>query len=420
VNRGSLPDAVGLLPRCELIIIGTEMTAGEREDSNSVWLRRELRRLAVRISRVTLVGDELPDLEAALAGALARADLILTTGGLGPTQDDRTLEAVSRACRLPRRLSEEIRRRLEDHAHAAGRRLSRRALEQARLPEGSRLLPNQRGTAPGVMLEVGNTLLAVLPGVPDEMEGIYRDHLESELKRRFGRFPLARACVRIGGRWESEVDDRVEGLCARAGVGRTVLASAGVVEVHLIGPAQATGQTVGEIRALFGEDVISTAGESLAEVILSEARRRNGCVAVAESCTGGRIAAALTAVPGASEVFRRGYVVYADEAKSDLLGVPPGTLAGHGAVSSETAIAMVRGLLERSGCRWGVAVTGIAGPGGGGPGKPVGTVWLATAGPAGTQTARRRVRGGRDRVQAVAAGAALDLLRRTILRETPA
>jgi nicotinamide-nucleotide amidase len=281
-------------------------------------------------------------------------------------------------------------------------------------------MANARGTAPGILMEIAGCLLVVLPGVPDEMQGIYRAHLAAELRARFGPYPLARGRLLIAGRWESEVDERVAGPCRSAAVERTILASAGLVELQLTGAEPRLRQAMSEIRRSFGEDVVASGGETLPEVVVEAARQRRGTLSVAESCTGGRLAALITEVPGASEVFERGYVVYADDAKIDLLGVDGSLLRRHGAVSREAAEAMLRGLLERSGCRWGVAVTGIAGPGGGHPDKPVGTVWLAAGGAGGTWVVCRSFPGSRPRVQEAAACSGLDLLRRAILRERPA
>ena len=406
--------------RCEILSIGTEMLAGDRQDTNSVWLRKELRDLAVRVVRVTQVGDDLADLEAAVKESLSRAELVVTTGGLGPTEDDLTLAAVSRSAGRERVLSEEVRRVLEDRASRAGRSVTDSALRQAMVPAGSRLLSNTRGTAPGIVMETAGSLLVVLPGVPDEMKGIYRDHLAAELRSRFGPCPLERGSLLIGGRWESEVDDAVAGSCEAAGVDRTILASAGIVELHLTGEAPAVRQAVEEIRRDLVADVISTTGATLPEVVVEAARARHGVLSVAESCTGGRVAALLTGTPGASEVFSRGYVVYGDEAKIELLGVDREILRRHGAVSRATAEAMLGGLMDRSRCRWGLAVTGIAGPGGGSRSKPVGTVWLATGGPAGARVTRRSFPGSRNRIQEAASRVGLDLLRRVVLQEEPA
>jgi nicotinamide-nucleotide amidase len=408
------------MARCEILAIGTEMLSGDRQDTNSVWLRRELRELALQVVRVTQVGDDLADIVAALQEALSRAELVVATGGLGPTEDDCTLAAVARAAGREQVLSREIHRGLEERASRAGRIVTESALRQAMVPARSRVYPNARGTAPGLAVETAGKLLVVLPGVPDEMKGIYREQVAADLRARFDPCGLSRGSLLIAGRWESEVDDAVAGPCEAAGVDRTILASAGIVELHLTGSEPAVRQAVEAIRRDLGADVISSTGASLPEVVVEAARERRGALSVAESCTGGRVAALLTGVPGASEVFGRGYVVYSDDAKVELLGVDRELLRRHGAVSRPSVEAMLAGLMERSRCRWGLAVTGIAGPGGGSPSKPVGTVWLAAGGPAGARVIRRSFPGSRPRVQEAAARIGLDLLRRVILQEEPA
>jgi nicotinamide-nucleotide amidase len=295
------------------------------------------------------------------------------------------------------------------------RELSEALLRQVRLPVGARPLRNRRGTAPGLLLESGKSLLVALPGVPDEMRGLWQDEVFPELATRFPVAGKTRRRVVVGGLRESEVDGMAAPVCLRRGVDCTILAGGGVVELHLEGHGEAVISALHELRILLAHDLISCDGSSLEETVLAAARSRGGHLAVAESCTGGRVAARLTAVPGASDVFLGSLVVYSDDLKRGLLDVPDMVLRRHGAASQEAARAMVEGLRRRTGCRWGVAVTGIAGPQGSGRGKPVGSVWFAAAGPAGVVSRRRRFPGGRHRVQDEAAGMALDLLRRTVL-----
>ncbi len=404
---------------CEILIIGSELTAGVAVDTNSAWLRGQLRELDVAVRRIHLLPDDEEVIAAVAAEALDRAPLVLATGGLGPTEDDRTLAALARATGRPLVRSGEVQGWLEALARQVGRRLTPALLRQADLPEGSRPLANRRGSAPGVWVEQGSSLLVALPGVPGEMRGLYREHLAPALRGRFGAARRHLALLRVGGRWEAQVDETVADACAAAGVDRTILAGSGTVALHLSGPRPAVEGAVEEIRGLLGQDLISAAGETLEEVVLREARARGGTLAVAESCTGGRIAARLTSVPGASAAFREGVVAYADDAKLTRLHVPEEVLARHGAVSEETARAMVQGLMTGGGATWGLAVTGIAGPEGGSPDKPVGTVWMACRGPAGEQARHLVLGGGRERVQETAAGAGLDLLRRAILGGGP-
>ena len=401
--------------RCELIAIGTELTVGFRTDSNTVWLRRRLADLAIDVARIHIVPDDEKEVRDVFREGLARAGLILATGGLGPTEDDRTMAALCAALGRPVRRHAATEARLRERAAQLRRPLSAEVAQMAHIPEGAEVLPNERGAAPGILVEEGDAWIVVLPGVPDEMKGIVDAHLLSRLEARFGRRAAARRTVRLGGMWESDADRRAAPLCARHGVDLTTLAQAGEVELHVAGPAGAVESACSALAAEFGDDMVSVDDRSLEEVALDEVRRRGGTLAVAESCTGGRVAARLTSVPGSSAVFVRGYVTYADEAKVDLLAVPAELLRREGAVSEAAVRAMVAGLTRDDGRRWGLAVSGIAGPSGGSREKPVGTVWFAAGGPGAVRCRRVLLSGGRARIQEQAAGIALDQLRRALL-----
>ncbi len=404
----------------ELLAVGSELTEGLRQDTNTLWLRRELRELHVRVARVTSLPDQVGVIAAEIGAACSRSSLLIVTGGLGPTTDDRTLEALAQGLGRRRRVHPRARAWLQEALPGRRQEMSPALLRQVRLPVGARPLRNRRGTAPGLLLETGGNLLVALPGVPDEMRGLWRDEVFPELATRLPAAARTRSRVVVGGLRESEVDGRAAPVCLRLGVDFTILAGGGVVELHLEGQGEAVAAALPELRILLADDLVSCNGASLEETVLAAARCRAGHLAVAESCTGGRVAARLTSVPGASDVFLGSLVVYSDDLKRGLLGVPDTVLRRHGAVSQETARAMVEGLRQRTGCRWGVAITGIAGPRGSRRGKPVGSVWFAAAGPAGVVSLRRRFPGGRKRVQDVAAGVALDLLRRVVLSEGPA
>lgn len=404
----------------ELLAIGSELTEGLRQDTNTVWLRRRLRRLQVKVRRVTCLGDYVSDLTRELKKAAGRADLVLLTGGLGPTDDDRTLEALAAATGRRRRLQPKVRQWLEQAV--SRRRLATRPelLNQARLPVGAVARRNMRGTAPAVLLDTGNCLLVALPGVPGEMRGLWQDGLEQLLETRFGVSTHTRALLTVGGCMEADVDAQATPVCRALEVDLTVLASGGVVELHLGGDKDRVAAATHELGVAMAPDLVCAAGRSVEQVVLDLAHKYGGTLAVAESCTGGRIANRLTAIPGSSRVFLGGVVAYANSIKESVLGVPSAVLKRHGAVSEETAVAMVQGLKRRTGCDWAVAVTGVAGPDGGTRERPVGTVWMAAIGPAGVTTYHRRLPGGRTRIQDLSAGLALDRLRRAILQqETP-
>jgi len=401
--------------RAEVLAVGTELTAGLRMDTNSTWLRRQMRRLDLHVTMVTSLPDDLADLSAAMMAAARRSDLVLVTGGLGPTEDDRTLQALADAAGCRRRVHPRVRRWLEEGRKHPGHPLHPSLQRQARLPVGSTPLRNRRGTAPAVLMKISRGLVVALPGVPDEMKGLWEDQVEPELRRHFPPCRATRVVITVGGRRESEVDELAAPLCRKEGLELTTLAGGGVVELHLDGPAAAVDRAANDICSLLGRDIISRQGDSLEQAVLAAARGQGGTVGVAESCTGGQVAGMLSSVPGASDVFLGGVVAYADALKHRLLGVPRSVLRRQGAVSEVTVKAMAEGVRRVTGCTWAVAVSGIAGPGGGTRARPVGTVWFATAGPEGVVACKRRLPGGRRRVQRLATGVALDLLRRDIL-----
>ncbi|MFQ5720649.1 MAG: CinA family nicotinamide mononucleotide deamidase-related protein, partial [Acidobacteriota bacterium] len=413
-RRGGLLVSAGREPgrRCELIAIGTELTSGPRQDTNSVWLRREMMPLALDVGRVLAIPDDPAEIEAALREARSRADLVICTGGLGPTDDDRTLEVVCALLGRPAVVDEETARRLRVAAARRGRTVTPEIDRMAHVPAGATVLTNDRGAAPGLLIEDDGSWLVMLPGVPDEMRGLFAAELLPRLEARFGTDPTAHRLVRLVGVWESDADRVATPLCEEAGAALSTLALDGEVELHVGGLADAVDGVVRRLEREFGDRVVSVSGQGLAAVVLDAARRRHGTVAVAESCTGGRVAARLTAVPGSSDVFRGGVVAYANDVKSACLGVSPDVIRAAGAVSREVVEAMGDGVRCRFGCDHGVAISGVAGPGGGTPEQPVGTVWLAAVGPTGISTRRVTLSGGRERVQNRAAALALgDLLR---------
>ncbi len=396
-----------------VLVVGSELVTGVRLDTNSTEVTAAL--LAAGFAPDEVVAR--PDDEAAIAETVRRLvdthDLVVVTGGLGPTHDDVTREAVSRALGLPLvpdpRLAErltQVARRHRDPEAAA------QVVRQADVLEGARVLEPATGTAPGQVVSGPWGHVVLLPGPPHEM----RPMLESFLGTvRVGVAPRFVRCVGIS---ESDVQVTAQRLLdAYAGIGFTVLASPALVDAVLF-DAGAGGEVLdraaAEIASALAEDCYSTDGSTLAETVIALARDARCSVAVAESCTGGLLGGALTEVPGASDVFCGGIVSYADDVKTSVLGVPPGTLRDHGAVSAETAAAMAEGVRERLGADLAVAVTGIAGPGGGTPSKPVGTVWFAVADADGSSATLRHLFGDRDGIRTRAVVTALDLLRREI------
>ena len=412
-------------PRAAIVVTGSELVRGERSDRNGPFLAAEAVRLGLEPASISIVGDRADDLEHAFREGF-EADLCLVTGGLGPTHDDRTVEFVARVAGKPLVLDEELEEQIGSVSRTIADRLGRPYLDfapgvrkQATRPEGSVSL-GLAGTAPGLVLDLGATVVVVLPGPPRELQRLWPRALETDPVRRV----LAQAptrehhVLRFFGTPESAV---AETLAAAGGEGDGVEVTicAREFEIHVdlfVDPgAQERGARVAEsLRAtlrpyLFGEDE-----RSVAEIVLGLCRERGLTLATAESCTGGMVAARLTAVPGASDVFVGSIVAYADAVKEAELGVPASILAEQGAVSAEAAAAMAHGVRERLAADVGVAVTGVAGPGGGSEDKPVGLVFVHAVGPDGEKTVRTELPGDREMIRGRATAASLHLVRRLL------
>ncbi len=388
----------------EIVASGTELLLGEIVDTNAAWLSERLAELGIDLYRRTTVGDNPDRLAAALGRALDEHDLVLVSGGLGPTADDCTAAALARTLGVPLVEHGEARRQVEEWAARRGRTLVERDLKQARLPEGATPLVNRRGSAPGIFWRgrrAGRTVTVVaLPGVPVELEEMFTTEVRPRLS------PLTGGVIRshvlhLVGIGEPEVDRRLGRLWESHNPTVGVCARRGQLDVRLTAkaPAAAAAEELlrefgGRVRAALGPVVFGSDGVTLAAAVGVQLRRVGWRLGVAESCTGGLIGDWLTDVPGSSAYLDRVLVVYANRAKTELLGVAPEILAEYGAVSPETARLMAEGV-RRSGVEVGLAVTGIAGPGGGTPAKPVGLVYLAVADPRGTTV--REVRLGTER-----------------------
>jgi len=410
-------------PRAALVTVGDELLLGDTVDGNAAWLGRALAELGLRVVHRTTVGDDPAAIRAALQDEAARADVVLVTGGLGPTEDDRTREALAQAAGVALRTDPEIVAALEERYRARGyERLPPTNLRQAEVPEGARALANAYGTAPGLALEVGEALLVALPGVPREMRGLFEDHVRPLLASRFeGRLtPVHVRRVHTTGIPESVLAERVEaaleGLEAaiRAAVEVAYLPDLRGVDLRLTArgarkQAEAALEAVEEALA----DVVAPyrfddPEGDLAGALGERLRARGLRLATAESCTGGLVGRHITDVPGSSTWYAGGVIAYANRAKTVLLGVPEQLIEAHGAVSEPVARAMAEGALRTLETDVAVAVTGVAGPGGGTPAKPVGTVWLAVADRWGGGDARlERFAGDREAVRERAAQAAL-------------
>lgn len=406
----------------EVLIIGTELVDGTRSDTNAARIAAALRGLGIAVSRVTVVPDDPADVEAALREAADRAGLVITTGGLGPTSDDRTKQVAARVFGTKLVLDESVlaavRRRFEER----GLTMPELNVSQAMVPEGARVIPNRVGTAPGFAIERGETTVFLLPGVPAEMKAMLREYVAPFLEGRGHRRLEAERILRTTGVPESEIAERVEEVARR--IARTEIAflpSLLGVEVRVVGrgetPAEAhrtADRAADKLADLIGDAVYARDRQDIEEVVGYLLTMQRKTLAVAESCTGGGLGRRITAVPGSSDYFAGGVIAYSNDLKKRVLGVRAGTLRTHGAVSEGTAIEMADGVVKRCRSDIGLSITGVAGPGGGTDEKPVGLVWIGLAGAGDTRAVRFLFPGARDVVRARSEQAALDLLRRTL------
>lgn len=410
----------------ETIAIGSELLIGGRSDSNSLHVTEMLGRLGIEVRFKSIVGDDRADIVTALTQAVSRAHFVIMTGGIGPTIDDCTREAVATATgkRLSRRKEafEGMMARLAQW----GRTPNRGQLRQALIPSGATVVPNPVGSAPGFRLRWKGATIFSLPGVPREMEAMMRESVIPLVSAQIAEskqarpHPITRLVFHTWGLPEADVDAKLAGLLpTRSMVALGLLASPMGVLVSLTTTPRATVDQTGlaalaeGVRARLREWLYAEGHETMEEVVGRLLTERSLTVATAESCTGGLIGHRLTQVPGSSAYVDRGVICYSNRAKSDLLGVPPELIEKHGAVSAEVAAAMARGIRERAGVSVGLSVTGIAGPGGATATKPVGLVYLGLNADDGTSLAREhRFHGDRSVIKLRASQAALDLLRR--------
>jgi competence/damage-inducible protein CinA-like protein len=414
-------------PRAAIVVTGSELVRGEREDRNGPFLAAEAVRLGLEPERITIVGDRPTDLERVLREGFA-ADICLVSGGLGPTHDDRTVEYVARVAGRELVVDEGLEREIEAVSRMIAERLGRPYTDfttgvrkQATLPEGALSL-GLAGTAPGVVLEANGCVAVVLPGPPRELRRLWPRALETEPVRRvLERAPArGRAVLRFFGTPESAV---AEALALAGGDGdgveATICAREFEIHVDLVvepGAEERAASLARSLRSALGKYLFSEDERSVAEIVLDLCRARGLTLATAESSTGGLVAARLTSVPGASDVFLGSVVAYANGVKEVGLGVPREILEQHGAVSAEAAAAMARGARERLGADIAVAVTGVAGPDGGTEEKPVGLVFVHAVGPDGEEARRTELPGDREMVRGRATAAALHLVRRLLER----
>lgn len=407
----------------EIISVGTELLLGNIVDTNSAELSVALAELGINVYFHTAVGDNALRLAAVLGQALLRSDVIVVTGGLGPTQDDMTKEALAAVAGLPLELHPEARSHVEGFFKATGRPMTENNLRQALLPKGAEMLPNPRGTAPGVYLKAGKCHVFCLPGVPTEMRTMWQESVMPRLRQVAAEEAVIHSrTLHFYGIGESLLESKVEALLK--GSNPTVAPYAGLGEARLRITAKAKSKeeaealiapVVAEIEARVGEYLYGYDGENLESVVGRLLTEASMGLAAAESCTGGLVAHRITNVPGSSAYFRQGWIAYSNDAKVKQLGVDPDLLRKYGAVSEPVARAMAEGAKERSGADYAVATTGIAGPGGGSAAKPVGLVCFGVAHPGGLTSFTRQFRGNREDIKWRSASEALNALRLALL-----
>ena len=425
----SASSAGARLSTAEIIAVGTELLTPFRSDTNSLFLTARLNELGIVVRRKSIVGDDAADIGPAVRDALDRADLIVVCGGLGPTDDDLTRETVADV--LGRTLTEDpsIVTHLRARFAAWGRTMPENNRRQAAVPDGAVVLDNPRGTAPGLWLETGDRVLVLLPGPPRELEPMFTALANTRLSSRAAPERLYRRVLRVTGCGESHVEELTQPVYdrwrqAQPPVATTVLASPGLVELHLSTRAASQDAALavldaakGELAAVLGNHLFSTDGRSLAKVVGDLLRREGFRVAIAESCTGGLVTARLVDTPGSSRYVETGVIAYSNAVKRTVLGVDQALLETHGSVSEVVAVAMAEGARHVGATDIGIGVTGVAGPGGGSKEKPVGTVCVGVVGPGSAQEARTaQFPGDRAMIRRLATQTALDLLRRVLLR----
>jgi nicotinamide-nucleotide amidase len=412
--------------RAHIIAVGSELLTAHKLDTNSLFLAGRLEEIGIELHGKSVIGDDMDALRREIDDARTRADLVILTGGLGPTSDDLTREATADVLRLPLAEDPTIVSAISDRFRSRGMKMPEANRRQAMVPHGAEVLANPRGTAPGLWIEHDHGLFVLLPGPPRELQPMFDDHVRSRLAARTAGRRVRRRVVKVTGRSESMVEEIAYPIYSKVAgaavpIATTILASPGQIELHL--SASGTGveamdaaldDAVRQLAAALGASAFSIDGRSLEQVVgdlLHDSGRR---IAVAESCTGGLLLGRLTDVAGSSGWVTGGVVAYSNDVKTNELSVPMNVLAEHGAVSERVATLMADNVRVRLGADIGVGVTGIAGPGGGSPEKPVGTVVIAVAGLRAEVRTFRFV-GDRQMVRTQSVNAALDMVRRQLL-----
>ncbi len=406
----------------EIVAVGSEMLTPQRVDTNSLYLTAELNNLGVEVVTKYVIGDHLERLRDAVRHAISRSEILVVSGGLGPTEDDLTREAVASALGRKLNFHQDIADALEQRFARLNRKMAEVNKRQAFIIEGAAILPNDRGTAPGQWIEESGAVVVLLPGPPHELKAMFERQCLPRLARLVPQLVIRTICLRVAGMGESDLDQLIAPVYKKyQNPATTILAAAGDIQVHLRARCQTGGEAdallaevAGPIELLLGDRIYSRNGDPLESVLGELLRSQKATVSVAESCTGGMLGERFTSVAGSSDYFVGGFITYTNEMKIEMLGVPPEILTEHGAVSKPVAEAMATGARRRTGSTYALSVTGLAGPNAGGDALPVGTTFIGLADAAGTLVLQRQFLGDRTRIRNFASQLALDLLRRRI------
>lgn len=411
----------------EIIAIGSELLTPLRQDTNSLYLTKRLNQLGVEVVVKTIVGDSRQRLVSVAQHALFRSDMVIFMGGLGPTEDDLTREAVAEALGLELHRDPGILARLEQRFAARGYTMTPNNYKQADVITGAVVLPNRHGTAPGQWIsgkyEGRDRLVILLPGPPFELKALFDEQCLERLRAKLPPAFIATRVLKVAMLGESAVDARVAPIYKRyPDIATTILAGAGDIQFNLFTRADSmegaqlrVDELAGAIEDELEDAVYSSRGESLEQIVGYYLQMRNATLAVAESCTGGLLSERITSISGSSRYFVGGAVVYSNEVKTEFAGVPARLIAKYGAVSREVAVAMAEGIRKRCQATLGVGITGVAGPKGGTPEKPVGLVYHALASETGTEVVEKNFPGDRKRIRWFASQQALDMVRRKLM-----
>ncbi|MBX3244972.1 MAG: competence/damage-inducible protein A [Acidobacteria bacterium] len=409
----------------EIIAVGSELLTPEKTDTNSLWLTETLNEIGIEVMLKTIVGDDELRLLETIKDALKRSDVVITTGGLGPTEDDLTRQIAAKALGKELVFRQDIEDGIRERFKKMGREMSETNRRQAMVIDGSDVLKNDNGTAPGLLYEEDGKYLIVLPGPPRELKPMFTEQVVPRLKDLAEDFVVKRRIIGVSGMGESVLDELVAPIYTQYSDVRTsILFNKTHVEIHLYLKAENGDEAnaileemTAKMADALGIAVFTTKGESMEEVVGRMLFERGQTVSTAESCTGGLVGRRFTEVPGSSKYYMEGAITYSNDSKMKMLGVSAETIENHGAVSSQTAEEMAVGIRERSRTDFGISITGIAGPDGGTDEKPVGTVFVGYADANETRSIKLTVPGDRYLVRWRTSQAALDYLRRQMLKQ---